>query len=120
MIPEITLSQTAILWISAILTISVGFAVKELLSTAVIGVLFVLNGQLREGDKVFIDGEEGVIVRKGLRQTVFGLEKKDGTYCWRYVYNDRIRTLRIEKVIISREFKEMEKIIEKKDKVDRG
>jgi small-conductance mechanosensitive channel len=114
-IPEIVLSETAVLWISAVLTITVGFALKELLSTAVIGLLFKMNGQFREGDKVFIDGEKGVIVRKGVRQTVFGIEKDDNTYVWRYVYNDRIRALKIEKVIISREYKAMERFMNKQD-----
>ena len=57
----------------------------------------------REGDKVILDGERALIVKIGVTETVFGVTKNsgefDGDYVWRYVPNERISFLKLEKVI---------------------
>ena len=62
-----------------------------------------MNKQFQEGDKVLIDGERALIVKIGIAQTVFGIQKSHGEfggdYVWRYVPNERIEFLKIEKII---------------------
>ena len=64
---------------------------------------FQLNKHFNEGDKVILDGERALIIKIGLSETVFGIIKDggqwDGDYVWRYVPNERIPTLRLEKVV---------------------
>jgi proteasome assembly chaperone (PAC2) family protein len=45
-----------------------------------------------------LDGELAMIVKIGARQTVFGVYSDRG-YTWRYVPNERIPFLKLEKVI---------------------
>lgn len=97
-IPEITIGTGVLAWITALITISVGLAIKDLVSTFVSGFLFYLNRDFNEGDHVYLDGEECVIVKIGMRQTVFDIKNGRGE-TWRYVYNDRIKYLKLEKVI---------------------
>ena len=67
------------------------------------GLAFQMNKQFQEGDHVLIDGERALIVKIGISQTVFGVTKSggelDGDYVWRYVPNERIDFLKIEKII---------------------
>ena len=67
------------------------------------GIAFKLNPQFKEGDKVILDGERALIVKIGMTETVFGITKTggewDGDYIWRYVPNDRIPFLKLEKVV---------------------
>lgn len=64
------------------------------------GLAFKYNPQFNEGDHVLIDDEPALIVKIGVRYTVFSVVKADGTQIWRYVKNDRITLLKLEKVII--------------------
>ena len=106
MLPEITLTAGAVAWISALITIAIGLAAKEMLTTFVSGLLFCFNKNFNEGDEVYIDGEKAIIVKVGLRQTVFGIDNGRG-YTWRFIYNDRIKTHKLEKVVIKPEIKKM-------------
>jgi len=62
-----------------------------------------MNKSFQEGDKVILDGERALIVKVGLTQTVFGITKSkgewEGDYVWRYVPNERIPFLKLEKVV---------------------
>jgi hypothetical protein len=62
-----------------------------------------MNNQFQEGDHVLIDGERALIVKIGMTQSVFGVTKSngefDGDYVWRYVPNERIEFLKLEKII---------------------
>jgi len=77
-IPEITIGTGIIAWISALITIAVGLAVKDLVTTTVGGFLFYLNKNFNEGDHVYIEGEEAIIVKIGMRQTVFSVKNGRG------------------------------------------
>ena len=59
-----------------------------------------MDKAFNEGDKVLLDGCEATILKIGMRQTVFGIYSARG-YVWRYVPNERILTLKLEKVIDS-------------------
>lgn len=67
---------------------------KDILTTLLYGFLFYLDKNFNEGDEVLLDGEEALIVKIGIRKTVF-MMKKTGN--WRYVVNDKIRYLKLEK-----------------------
>ena len=62
------------------------------------GLKFRFNPAFNEGDEVLLDGEQSIIVKIGLRETVFGCYGSKG-YTWRYVANDRIPALKLEKII---------------------
>ncbi len=107
MIPEITLGTGAIAWITALITIALGLAVKDLVTTFVSGFLFKINKTFNEGDLVYLEGQVAVIIKIGMRQTVFEMDDERG-HIWRYIYNDRVKYLKLEKVIKEKE-KENEK-----------
>jgi hypothetical protein len=102
MLPEIVLSPTVIMWITALLSITAALATRDLIATVVAGLLFWFNSAFDEGGHVYIDGEKAVIVKLGLRMSVFRIENGRGE-TWRYVYNDRIKFMKLEKVIIPKE-----------------
>ena len=102
--PEITLSAGVISWISALITIALGLAVKDVLTTAVSGFLFWYSRDFNEGDFVYINGEHAIINKIGLRQTIFKINNGRGE-TWLYVYNDKISGMKLEKVIIPKETK---------------
>ena len=68
------------------------------------GLAFKYSGQFKEGDKVLLDGNEAIIVKIGMLNTVFGLHKEDGSYSWRYVPNERVPFLRIERIVFKNVF----------------
>ena len=98
MIPEISIGLGVIAWITTLLTIALGLAVKDLVTTAVSGFLFYLNKNFNEGDHVYVDGEHAVINKIGMRQTIFKINNGRGE-TWRYVYNNKIQNMKLEKVI---------------------
>jgi hypothetical protein len=57
-----------------------------------------MNSAFKEGDKVILDGNDALIVKIGTRETVFGVYSERG-YTWRYVPNERIPYIKLEKVI---------------------
>ena len=59
---------------------------------------FKMNRAFSEGDKVILDGCPALIVKIGMSETVFGVYNKDG-YTWRYVPNERIAFLKLEKIV---------------------
>ena len=87
------------------------------------GIMFNMNKAFQEGDKVILDGERALIVKIGLTQTVFGITKEggdwDGDYVWRYVPNERIPFLKLEKVVFDHTPNNNEvKIAENKQKIE--
>ena len=98
MIPEIVLSAGVITWITALLSLTVALVVKDFLTTFVAGFFFYMNRDFSEGHHVYIDGEEAIIIKVGLRNTIFEIKNGRGE-TWRYVPNDKIKNLKLERVI---------------------
>jgi len=71
---------------------------KDFATSLAKGLKFKMNGAFNEGDKVILDGNDSVIVKIGVTETVFGVYGERG-YTWRYVPNERIAFLKLEKVI---------------------
>ena len=90
-------------YIGMVMIVILGFMLKDFSQKLAKGISFQLNKQFQEGDHVLIDGERALIVKIGMTQTVFGVTKSggdlDGDYVWRYVPNERIEFLKIEKII---------------------
>ena len=90
-------------YIGMVLIVVFGFMIKDFATKMSKGIAFSMNKQFQEGDHVLIDGERALIVKIGLTQTVFGVTKSngefDGDYVWRYVPNERIEFLKLEKII---------------------
>lgn len=98
MVPEIVLGADIIMWITALLSLTIALVVKDFLTTFVAGFFFYLNRNFSEGHHVFIDGEEAIIIKIGIRYTIFEIKNGRGE-TWRYVPNDKIKNLKLERVI---------------------
>ena len=57
-----------------------------------------MNREFNPGDVVILDGEEAVIITIGLTKTVFEKVGNRGLV-WRYVPNERLAFLKLEKVV---------------------
>ena len=90
-------------YIGMVMIVIIGFMIKDFATKLSKGIAFSMNKQFQEGDKVLIDGERALIVKIGITQSVFGISKSngefDGDYVWRYVSNEKIENLKIEKII---------------------
>tara|TARA_B100000959_G_C14994331_1_gene629468 strand:- start:5469 stop:5876 length:408 start_codon:yes stop_codon:yes gene_type:complete len=100
---SIQLTDVLMPWMGVLISIMIAIWFKDVATKLAKGIAFKYNPQFREGDKVVLDGERALIVKIGMTETVFGITKKggewDGDYIWRYVPNDRIPFLKLEKVI---------------------
>ena len=81
-----------------ILSVLGGLALKDYSVSFIKGLKFKLNSQFNEGDKVLLDGEQAMIIKIGMGTTVFGVYSKDG-YTWRYISNNKIESLKLEKIV---------------------
>ena len=97
------LSELITPFIVALLMLVISLWFKDFATKIAKGLSFSMNKSFQEGDKVILDGERALIVKVGLTQTVFGITKSngewDGDYVWRYVPNERIPFLKLEKVV---------------------
>lgn len=89
--------------IAPFVTVSISFIMvlllKDFCLKFVKGLSFKFSSSLNEGDAVIIDGETAIITKIGIFTTIFNIRKTNGTFAWRYVPNERIDFLRIEKII---------------------
>ena len=98
------ITQFLLPYIGMVMIVIIGFMIKGFATKFSKGIAFSMNKQFKEGDKVVLDGERALIVKIGMTQTVFGIEKDSGQfrgdYVWRYVPNEKIDTLKLEKVVL--------------------
>lgn len=90
-------------FIAALLALVITLMFRDYATKIAKGLAFKMNADFAEGDKVILDGERALVVKIGTTQTVFGVNKSGGEfagdYVWRYVPNERIPFLKLEKVI---------------------
>ena len=100
---SIEITEFLLPYIGMVMIVIIGFMIKDFATKFSKGLAFSMNKQFQEGDHVLIDGEKALIVKIGITQTVFGVTKAggeyDGDYVWRYVPNEKISSLKIEKII---------------------
>ena len=85
-------------FISALVLLVITLWFKDFATKIAKGMMFKMNKSFNEGDTVILDGQDALIVKIGLSETVFGVYSSKG-YTWRYVPNERIPMLKLEKVI---------------------
>ncbi len=85
-------------WIAILVSLMVAFWFKDFVGQFMTGMKFKMDPAFNEGDNVLLEGEDAMIVKIGARQTVFGVYSNRG-YTWRYISNDKIYSLKLEKVI---------------------
>lgn len=85
-------------WISVLISLIVAIWFKDFATGLAKGLKFKMNPAFQEGHEVLLDGELAMIVKIGMTETVFGIYSDRG-YTWRYVPNERIPMLKLEKVI---------------------
>ena len=92
------LSNMILPWIAVLISLVVAIWFKDFATGLAKGLKFKFDPAFNEGDEVLLDGELAMIVKIGARLTVFGVYSDRG-YTWRYVPNERIPYLKLEKVI---------------------
>ena len=85
-------------WAAVIGSIIVGMWIKDWATGFAKGARFRMSKSFNEGDKVILDGKPALIIKIGFTETVFGVYNDDG-YTWRYVQNERIPYLKLEKIV---------------------
>jgi hypothetical protein len=85
-------------WIGILISAIIAIMFKDWATSLAKGLEFKWNPAFNEGDTIILDGQEGMIVKIGARETVFSVYSDNGLI-WRYVPNERIAFLKLEKVM---------------------
>ena len=85
-------------WAAVIGSIIVGMWIKDWATGFAKGARFRMSKSFNEGDKEILEGKPALIIKIGFTETVFGVYNDDG-YTWRYVQNERIPYLKLEKIV---------------------
>ena len=85
-------------WIAILISLSAVFWFKDFAVNLMSGLKLKFNPAFNEGDHIILDDSDAIIVKIGLRESVFGVYSEKG-YVWRYISNDRIKLHKIEKII---------------------
>lgn len=101
---EQTIAEWITPFVSGAVALIISLWLKDTAGKVVKGLSFKYSREFNEGDEVIIDGERALIVKIGFSQTVFGIYRtaKNSNkinHYWRYVPNDRIPYLHIEKIV---------------------
>lgn len=91
-------------FVSGAVALIISLWLKDSAGRIVKGLSFKFSSQFNEGDEVILDGERALIVKIGFLNTVFGYYKtgKNSSrvnHYWRYVPNERIPYLKLEKIV---------------------
>ena len=92
------LTELLVPWIAILFSIMIAFWLKDFAQNFLVGLKFRMSRAFNEGDKVLLEGNDAIVVKIGIRDTVFGVYSDKG-YTWRYVPNVRIPYLKLEKII---------------------
>ena len=85
-------------WIAILISLSAVFWFKDFAVNFMSGLKLKFNPAFNEGDHIILDDSDAIIVKIGLRESVFGVYSEKG-YVWRYISNDRIKLHKLEKII---------------------
>ena len=92
------LTEFILPWVGILISLIIAVWGKDIATGLAKGLKFQMNKAFNEGDKVLLEGDDAVIIKIGISETVFGVYSDKG-YIWRYVPNERIHTLKLEKII---------------------
>lgn len=85
-----------LIWVG--LSLVVWMLIKDFLAKLAAGISFYASPNWSVGDECMIDGKRAIISSIGLRTTVFQV-RQNGEVRWRFVPNDKINELTLEKVV---------------------
>lgn len=85
-----------LIWVG--LSLVVWMLIKDFLAKLAAGITFYASPNWSVGDECMIDGKRAIISSIGLRTTVFQV-RQNGEVRWRFVPNDKITELTLEKVV---------------------
>ena len=94
----VQLTNLLLPWIGILISAIIAIMFKDWATSLAKGLQFKWNPAFNEGDTIILDGQEGMIVKIGARETVFSVYSDSGLV-WRYVPNERIAFLKLEKVM---------------------
>ena len=97
----------------------IALSIKDYITKFAKGLAFAMNKSFNEGDHVILDREPAIIVKIGATETVFGITKPDNSYVWRYVPNERISSLKLERIVFNHKPNENELMIQENQKAIR-
>ena len=97
-LPTIELSDFYIEFIGYALSILVMLWIKDAIGSFLQGLKFRNNKHFQEGDKVLLEGQQAMIITIGWKQSVFGVYGEKG-YTWRFIPNNKIESLKLEKIV---------------------
>jgi len=92
------LTDLIVPWIAILISIAAAFWFKEFAQNLVAGMSFKWGGNFREGDQVILDGHDAMIIKIGMKETVFGRYTENG-YTWQYVPNEKLEFHKLEKIV---------------------
>jgi len=98
----ISILQSAQPFMAFVITAVIALWLKEIVADIVASARWRMKPGFEPGDNVFLDGESATIVSIGWRETIFEIDNGRGKV-WRYIYNTRIPTHRLEKIIKKKE-----------------
>jgi len=95
-------------FISGAVAIIITLWLRDTAGRVIKGLSFKFSRQFNEGDEVILDGERALIVKIGFATTVFGIYRTNENstkinHYWRYVPNERIPFLHLEKIVAGNE-----------------
>jgi hypothetical protein len=93
------ISELVAPYIAILIGLVASLIAKDFANSMSAGLSFKYNPQFNEGDNVLIDDEPATIIKIGYKYTVFSVRKDSGHQTWRYVKNERIPFLKLEKVM---------------------
>ena len=85
-------------WTVILISAMAALAFKDFASNLMAGIAFRYSSPFKEGDHVIIDDNDAMVIKVGITETVFG-RYSDRGYTWRYVPNNQIHSIKIEKLI---------------------
>ena len=85
-------------WIAILISLSAVFWFKDFAVNLMSGLKFKFNPAFNEGDHKILDDCDAIIVKIGLRESVFGVYSEIG-FVWQYISNVRIKLHKLEKII---------------------
>lgn len=92
------LTDMLVPWLAILISIAAAFWFKDFAQNLVAGLAFRYKGVFREGDHVILDGNDAMIIKIGVKETVFGRYTENG-YTWQFIPNERIEFHRLEKIV---------------------
>ena len=76
------LTEFILAWVGIIISLIIAVWVKDIATGLAKGLKFQMNKAFNEGDKVLLEGDDAVIIKIGISETVFGVYSDKG-YIWR-------------------------------------